>query len=105
MNADGVPRDHRIMGGMNYRLKVGTNASKMTGNGPGHLSAKSGFPFGIFLEPYLLPNLSIQPEIMYSVRGAKERWTDEYFGETYADIYTMTISYVAIPVAVKLHYS
>jgi hypothetical protein len=92
-------------GMMNYGIKLGINFSSMTGDGLGKMSARPGFAFGVFLERFLLPNLSIQPEILYSVKGAKETWTDEFFGETYTDVYTMTISYIEIPVPVKLHFS
>jgi hypothetical protein len=85
---------------VNYGFKLGMNIASMTGDNIGNISSKPGFAIGFFLERQVSPSISIQPEILYSVKGAKETYSDMFFSDTY----TMSISYLEIPVQVKYNF-
>ncbi|MFD1871940.1 porin family protein [Hymenobacter bucti] len=58
--------------GVKYGLKGGFNGSSYTGSNTKGLDYKAGFAAGVFLNFGLSDNFSVQPEFLYSQKGASQ---------------------------------
>jgi len=79
---------------LKFGLKAGANFADFGGSDAKNLdtSMKVGFHVGALVEINLLENLSVQPEIMYSSKGAKL--------EDFDDI---NLDYITVPVLAKFY--
>jgi Outer membrane protein beta-barrel domain len=59
-------------GGAAKGFKVGVNMATLGGSDAGDVSSRIGFAFGGFVMFELSPSFAIQPEVLYSMKGAKE---------------------------------
>lgn len=84
---------------LRFGVKAGANFSDFTGADAKNISTsvKVGFHFGALVELKLFENFSIQPEIMYSTKGAK---LDDIEGIQLDDI---DLNYITVPVLAKLY--
>jgi hypothetical protein len=80
-------------------LKLGFNLANLSTDEQGsNLSSRSGFAIGGFLTFQLTDMISIQPEVLFMQKGAKSNFSE---GEMTA-VYTYRLSYIDIPVLVKV---
>jgi len=83
-----------VKGGLNIATAGGADAEKF-----GAISAVTQFNAGVFVNIGLPGPLSIQPEVLYSVKGAKVAGT--FSGTPFTT--TATVTYVDIPVLLKFN--
>lgn len=76
-----------------FGVKAGINFANFRGDDADDFNVLSGFHGGIVAEMRLLDALSVQPEFLYSVQGAKTK------DETYK------LNYVNLPVMLKLYFT
>lgn len=76
--------------GIDFGIKGGANFANLKG-GEVDGSGRTGYHVGALLEFNLVPNFSIQPEVMYSSQGAKFEDVDK------------EISYLSVPVLAKFY--
>jgi opacity protein-like surface antigen len=81
-----------------FGVKGGINLSTLTGDVE-DASSKVGFQAGGFAEIKLTEEFSIQPEILYSLQGAK----GDQSGFGYSSKSTLNLSYLNIPVMFKYY--
>lgn len=72
-------------------VKLGMNVSSVNGN-QDNLDSKTGFVLGATAEVSLTKHFSIQPELLYSQQGAKQRGSFIY-----------DLNYVSLPIMVKYY--
>jgi opacity protein-like surface antigen len=77
-----------------FGAKAGLNLSNFTGDAEG-TSTKVGFQVGAFAEIKVSEKFAVQPEVLFSVLGAKE----EFFGITV----NSNLNYLVIPVMAKYY--
>ncbi|MGH8016092.1 MAG: porin family protein, partial [Candidatus Zixiibacteriota bacterium] len=65
---------------------------------------RSGFHGGAFLTINLNGPVSIQPEIIYSVKGVKEIFEYTYNSQDYKTSLSLVLTYVEIPVLIKYNF-
>lgn len=82
-----------------FGVKAGANFSDFTGSDAKNISTsvKVGFHFGALVELKLFENFAIQPEIMYSTKGAK---LDDVEG---IELDEIDLNYITVPVLAKLY--
>lgn len=83
---------------INFGVKGGINLSTFTGDVE-DASSKIGFQVGGFAEVKLTDKFSIQPEVLYSLQGAKFKESGEY----YSFKENVHASYLNIPVLAKYY--
>ncbi|KIA99210.1 hypothetical protein OA93_06155 [Flavobacterium sp. KMS] len=81
-----------------FGVKGGINLSTLTGDVE-DASSKVGFQVGGFAEIKLTEKFSVQPEVLYSLQGAKSEGSE--FG--YTSKSTLNLSYLNIPVMAKYY--
>jgi len=90
--------------GMSFGLKGGLNIPKATGSDVtvylDNLKSNNGVAAGVYVSIGLLPNISIQPEILYSQKGFKISY--DFYGEMHEQ--TLRINYMEMPVLAKLSF-
>ncbi|WP_291141996.1 porin family protein [Flavobacterium sp. UBA7680] len=75
-----------------FGVKGGLNLSTLGGDASG-VSSLVGFHVGGFAEIKIIDKLAIQPELLFSTQGAKEK----FFGESY----NTNLNYINVPVLAK----
>ena len=80
-------------------VKAGLNIANLGGSDVEGTDSRTALVFGVFVDVPLSPIFSIQPEVLYSMQGAKEKETDN---GTTVDI-TYKLDYIQIPVLVKVN--
>ncbi len=88
------------LAGVQLGIRGGANASKLTGADvqdlEGTIKTKLGFTAGIFLAINIGKIITIQPEVLYTMKGSQiEDPLGEYTGKLYGD-------YVEIPLLLKI---
>ncbi|OIQ22156.1 MAG: hypothetical protein BM557_01925 [Flavobacterium sp. MedPE-SWcel] len=76
-----------------FGVKAGFNFANFTGNDANDFNVLTSFHAGLVAEMHLLEALSVQPELLYSMQGAKTK------EETYK------LNYVSVPVMLKLYFT
>lgn len=76
-----------------FGLKAGLNFANFSGDDSGDFNVLTNFHGGLVAEMHLLNALSVQPEFLYSVQGAKTK------DETYK------LNYITLPVMLKLYFT
>lgn len=71
-------------------FKLGVNMATLGGSDAGDVSSRIGFAFGGFVTFGLSPKFAIQPELLYSMKGAKQK---DSLGES-----TAKLDYIEIPI-------
>jgi len=89
--------------GLNFATVSGSDASAIF---PGK-GTKTGLVVGAFMTYNFIPLLSIQPELLYSMKGTKGSGTEYieangfFYNASYT--YTQTLNYIEVPVLLKLN--
>lgn len=83
---------------MQIGLKLGGNIANLTGDDAGNPDSKVAFAFGGFFAYQLSSLFVVQPEVYYTMKGAKDKLS---ISGTDIDI-TITLNYIEIPVLAKL---
>jgi len=90
--------------GISFGLNGGLNIPKVTGADVSvyldNLKSNNGIVAGAYVSIGLLPNISIQPEMLYSQKGFKTSY--DFYGERHEQ--TLRINYMEIPVLAKLSF-
>lgn len=87
-------------------VKAGMNITNLKGDDVEDMDAKIGFTFGGFVTYQINESFSLQPELLFTMKGAKSEYSDyeeeedyEYY-EKYEDTYSL--NYLEIPVLAKM---
>jgi len=83
---------------MQIGLKAGLNISNISGDDAGSPDSKTGFAGGLFFMYKFSNMFAIQPEVYYTMKGAKEK--ESFGGETVEA--TVSLDYIEIPLLLKL---
>jgi hypothetical protein len=79
-------------------LKGGLNFANLTGDDSGDPDSKLGFAFGGFYTHPMTETFFIQPELLFTMKGAKDEFT--YSGSTYDVSYNL--NYIELPILAKM---
>ena len=82
-----------------FGAKAGLNISSITGDNTEDVSSKIGFQVGGFAEIKISDKFAIQPELLYSAQGSKEKFSEEGFSYKA----TGKLGYLNIPVMAKYY--
>jgi hypothetical protein len=82
---------------MQLGLKAGLNLANLSGDDAGSPDTKTAFAFGGFFTYQFSPIFAIQPEIYYSMKGAKDKMT---MGSSTIDL-SYSFNYIEIPLLIK----
>ena len=82
-----------------FGLKAGLNIANLNGSDAGNSDSRTGFLAGGFFAYDFSPMFSIQPEVLYTMKGAQQK--ENYLGQSVT--YTLKLDYVEIPVLLKLN--
>lgn len=87
-----------------YGAKLGLNISNFSGD---VTDSKSliGAQFGGFAEIKISDKFAFQPELLFSMQGAKSKYTETYLGDTYSEESKTKLNYLNIPVLAKYYIS
>ena len=80
-----------------YGLKAGLNMATLGGDDVQDAKMKMGFAAGGFVTYSINEMFAVQPEVLYTMKGAK--WEEELLGETLKE--TTKYTYLEIPVLAK----
>jgi hypothetical protein len=75
-------------------IKAGLNSSKFTGDDVSDLKSKSGFIGGVFVRVGVLGIVAVQPELLYTQKGAKI--------DSASTKITYNVNYLEIPLLVRV---
>jgi len=79
----------------NLGLKTGLNVASISGDDTSNLDARTGVFFGGFAELCITNDFAIQPELLYSMQGAKYTQSDGFDG-------TLKLDYLTLPIMAKI---
>lgn len=85
-----------------FGVKAGLNLASFGGDGE-DVSSKVGFHVGGLAEIKLSDKFSIQPELLYSTQGAKEKGQVEFNGDVYDVEMNYKLAYINVPVLAKYY--
>jgi hypothetical protein len=85
-----------------YGAKAGLNLSNFAGDAEGN-SAKVGFQIGGFAEIKISDKFAIQPELLFSAQGAKEKESYKESGITVTSEDIIKLNYLNIPIMAKYY--
>ena len=85
-----------------FGVKAGSNISNI--NDTSQTKYKVGFVGGVFANYKILPSLSLQPEVLYSMQGYKSNITGDYGGSPVAYTDNVKMDYISVPVMVQYTY-
>ncbi|MBF6607249.1 MAG: PorT family protein [Flavobacterium sp.] len=77
---------------VNFGIKAGPNFANFNGDSEIDFNSRTSFHAGLVAEIKAFPNMSLQPELLYSSQGAKVDGMDDF-----------NLDYVSIPVMVKYY--
>src|SRR5260221_5824274 len=83
-----------------FGIKGGLNLTNLYVADVSHESMKAGFNGGVFAKLPLTKGFSIQPELLYSLKGAKENYNNFVQG---SGEYRFNLSYLELPVLSDLN--
>ena len=83
-----------------FGFKGGISISKVSGDLTDGMSSRMGFTGGFYVSMNVSPNISIQPEAIYSMKGAEEEGYIDLIDETMKA--EANFDYVEIPVLIKV---
>lgn len=80
-------------------IKGGLNLSLLTVEDVDENKLKGGFHAGFFIRRMLSDNLALQPELIYTIKGVRTVYNEEFLGFQVADGKTMhNLHYLEIPI-------
>jgi len=85
---------------LRFGLKGGLAIAGLYGGSSGDWDGRTGFSFGLFLRWWISESFVIQPELLYTTKGAE--YSEDYFGSPLK--ITMEMDYLEIPVLVKYYF-
>lgn len=85
-----------------YGAKLGLNISNFSGDVTDYKSL-IGAQFGGFAEIKISDKFAFQPELLFSMQGAKSKYTETYLGDTYSEESKTKLNYLNIPVLAKYY--
>ncbi len=77
---------------INFGVKAGPNFANFSGDSNIDYNSRTSFHAGLVAEIKAFPNMSLQPELLYSSQGAKVDGADDF-----------NLDYVSVPVMVKYY--
>lgn len=85
---------------VSFGAKLGLNISSLTGD---VTDSKSliGAQFGGFAEIKISDKFAVQPELLFSMQGAKSEYNESYLGDTYSEESKTKLNYLNVPVLAK----
>jgi len=85
-----------------FGVKGGVNVANLGGDsfGIGSLGSRAGLHIGGLAEIPLMENISLQPELLYSMKGSNWSWSGSGVGNWGGDL---KLDYIDIPVLGKYH--
>jgi len=83
---------------LKFGAKAGLNLTNIVGDDADDFDMKAGLYFGGFMNVSLNDKLSFQPELLYSMQGAKDEYKEE--GMSFDE--TIKLSYLNIPMLLKM---
>jgi len=84
-----------------FGVKAGPQLTNLVGNDDADAESKFGFHVGGYANIRFAEQFAFQPEILYSMQGAKQESNYEEFGITYHDEDKVELSYINIPLMMK----
>lgn len=87
---------------LHYGVKGGLNVSTMLGDVDG-TKARTSFHAGAVLEISLNDKFSIQPEVLFSAQGVKEKYSEYAYGYTLKSDSKLKMNYLNIPIMAKYY--
>jgi len=81
--------------GMTFGVKGGLNMAKVTGDDVEEADWKMGGVGGVFLTYAISEIFSVQPELLFSMKGSKETFADT--------TYSYKVNYIEIPLLAKVY--
>ena len=85
---------------VSYGIKAGASLTNFTGDGTGDLKNVFGFHGGLVANFAVNDAFSIQPEVLYSMKGAK---SEENLGMGYTSKSTAHLHYIDVPVLARVN--
>jgi opacity protein-like surface antigen len=85
-----------------FGIKGAVSLTTLTGDVE-NASSKVGFQAGAFAEIKITDKFSIQPEVLYSAQGVKEKGNTEYNGNIYSLEANTKLGYINVPVMAKYY--
>lgn len=85
-----------------FGAKAGLNLANLTGDVQ-DASMKVGFHVGGFVEIKVSDKFSVQPELLFSTQGAKEKYSESETGYSYTEESKLNLSYLNIPIMAKYY--
>ncbi|MEO6174773.1 MAG: porin family protein [Flavobacterium circumlabens] len=85
-----------------FGVKGGVNLSTLTGDVE-DATSKAGFHVGGFAEFKISDKFSIQPEVLYSTQGAKEKGQVDFNGAVYDVEMDYKLAYINVPILAKYY--
>ena len=79
----------------NFGVKGGLNISSLSGEDVEDFDAKTGFHFGVVAEFMLSEAFAVQPELLFSTRGASVSED--------GDDYSLNLNYITLPLLAKFY--
>jgi hypothetical protein len=92
-----------VKGGLNFTNLSGSFSVEDEDIEVDDLKYKTGFVIGASYNIGLLPTISLQPEILYASKGAKFEESISFEGETFNLDGTLDLTYIEIPLLVKVN--
>ncbi len=86
---------------INFGIKGGANLASITGDETDELNGLTSFHAGVLAEILISDKFGFQPEIVYSIQGAKAEYSESFEGETYDEKYTSKLNYINVPLLFK----
>lgn len=87
----------------NFGLKGGVNLASISGDETDEVDGLTSFHAGVLAEILVSERFSIQPELIYSIQGAKAEYSETFQGEIFEENYTMNLNYVNLPILFKYY--
>lgn len=86
-----------------FGVKAGLNISNVTGDYQNEFDAKSliGLQIGGFAEIGISDKLAFQPELLYSMQGAKTEFSESFEGFSASGESTLKLNYLNVPLLLK----
>lgn len=86
-----------------FGAKAGLNLASIGGDETDDNKSKVGFHIGGVAEVMFSDKFSVQPELVYSVQGAKAEYTEELFGEEVNYTDKLKLNYINLPIMAKYY--
>ena len=88
---------------VDYGIKVGGNYSTLSGYQNGEKNYLPGFHAGLIAEVRLSPTFSLQPELLYSLEGARAEFTYSIGEASFSIDQKIKLGYINLPVIMNYY--